>query len=58
MLLHTPREEVTRNNPFKDGEEMTFTPEPKFTFINKPVFLKLLTLITPSHSHFQLKQIN
>ncbi len=38
MLLHTPREEVTRNNPFKDGEEMTYTPEPKFTFINNDAF--------------------
>tara|TARA_Y100000748_G_scaffold222693_1_gene187364 strand:- start:2410 stop:3159 length:750 start_codon:yes stop_codon:yes gene_type:complete len=38
MLLHTPGEEVTRKNPFRDGEEMTYTPEPKFSFVSSAAF--------------------
>ena len=38
MMRHRPGEEVTRANPFKEGEDMTFCPEPKFTFINKHAF--------------------
>ena len=38
MMRHRPGEEVTRANPFKEGEDMTFCPESKFTFINKHAF--------------------
>ena len=38
MLLHTAGDEVTRKNPFRDGEDMTYKPEPKFSFVGGAAF--------------------
>tara|TARA_Y100000748_G_scaffold253503_1_gene219172 strand:+ start:302 stop:1051 length:750 start_codon:yes stop_codon:yes gene_type:complete len=54
MLLHTAGEEVTRKNPFKEGEEMTYTPEPKFTFIGNDAF-QVAASGAMLHGHMQLR---
>ena len=54
MLLHTAGEEVTRKNPFKEGEEMTYTPEPKFTFISNDAF-QVAASGAMLHGHMQLR---